>query len=190
MKRGGRPRRSRSGSTCPRRWVTSWCCARSARPAAPLSRWRRGSAWPTSRVLPATGGHLHVPRGCRDRLGRAPAAPRPGWSSAGDEVALLNTGAGVIYPGTVEVDVPTIAKDGVLTLERRFVCGPQRGNPRQTADESVRVRPATRARPGAGRRSGRRRRRPGRRASRPRRSGRAPSPAPGRRSRRSRAGGR
>ena len=33
-----------------------------------------------------------------------------------DEVVLLNTGAGVIYPDTVPVDVPTIAKDGVLVL--------------------------------------------------------------------------
>jgi threonine synthase len=29
---------------------------------------------------------------------------------------LLNTGAGVIYPDTVTVDVPTVARDGVLAL--------------------------------------------------------------------------
>jgi threonine synthase len=33
-----------------------------------------------------------------------------------DEVVLLNTGAGVIYPDTVTVDAPTTAKDGVLVL--------------------------------------------------------------------------
>jgi hypothetical protein len=33
-----------------------------------------------------------------------------------DEVVLLNTGAGVIYPGTVVVDVPTIDRDGPLPL--------------------------------------------------------------------------
>ncbi len=39
-----------------------------------------------------------------------------GWLAADDEVVLLNTGAGVIYPDTVEVNVPTIAKDGMLRL--------------------------------------------------------------------------
>ncbi len=39
-----------------------------------------------------------------------------GWLSADDDVVLLNTGAGIIYPDTVTVDVPTIAKDGVLDL--------------------------------------------------------------------------
>ena len=41
---------------------------------------------------------------------------RSGWLSPDDEVVLLNTGAGVIYPETVTVDAPTIAKDGVLVL--------------------------------------------------------------------------
>ncbi len=41
---------------------------------------------------------------------------RTGWLSPDDEVVLLNTGAGVIYPDTVTVDAPTIAKDGVLVL--------------------------------------------------------------------------
>jgi threonine synthase len=39
-----------------------------------------------------------------------------GFLDAGDEVVLLNTGAGVIYPDTVTVDAPTIARDGVLVL--------------------------------------------------------------------------
>jgi threonine synthase len=39
-----------------------------------------------------------------------------GWLSPDDQVVLLNTGAGVIYPETVRVDVPVVAKDGVLVL--------------------------------------------------------------------------
>jgi threonine synthase len=39
-----------------------------------------------------------------------------GWLSPADEVVLLNTGAGVIYPDTVTVEAPTIARDGVLIL--------------------------------------------------------------------------
>ena len=41
---------------------------------------------------------------------------RDGWLGADDEVVLLNTGAGVIYPGTVVVDVPTVDRDGQLRL--------------------------------------------------------------------------
>ncbi len=41
---------------------------------------------------------------------------RDGWLGADDEVVLLNTGAGVIYPGTVVVDVPTVDRDGPLPL--------------------------------------------------------------------------
>jgi threonine synthase len=41
---------------------------------------------------------------------------RDGWLGADDEVVLLNTGAGVIYPGTVVVDVPTVDRDGPLRL--------------------------------------------------------------------------
>jgi threonine synthase len=40
-----------------------------------------------------------------------------GWIGAGDEVVLLNTGAGLIYPDTVQVDVPVVARDGVLALD-------------------------------------------------------------------------
>jgi threonine synthase len=39
-----------------------------------------------------------------------------GFLDSDDEVVLLNTGAGVIYPDTVTVDAPTTAKDGVLNL--------------------------------------------------------------------------
>ena len=41
---------------------------------------------------------------------------RDGWLGVDDEVVLLNTGAGVIYPGTVVVDVPTVDRDGPLPL--------------------------------------------------------------------------
>ncbi len=41
---------------------------------------------------------------------------RTGWIAPDDEVVLLNTGAGVIYPDAVHVDVPTLPKDGVLEL--------------------------------------------------------------------------
>jgi threonine synthase len=41
---------------------------------------------------------------------------RDGWLGADDEVVLLNTGAGVIYPGTVVVDVPTVGRDEPIRL--------------------------------------------------------------------------
>ncbi len=37
-----------------------------------------------------------------------------GWLAADDEVVLLNTGAGVIYPETVSVDVSTVGRDGPI----------------------------------------------------------------------------
>ena len=49
-------------------------------------------------------------------LDRGPALRECGWLAADDEVVLLNTGAGLIYPDTVTVDAPTIAKDGILAL--------------------------------------------------------------------------
>ncbi len=39
-----------------------------------------------------------------------------GWITETDEVVLLNTGSGVIYPDTVKVDVPPMASDDVLGL--------------------------------------------------------------------------
>ena len=39
-----------------------------------------------------------------------------GWLAADDEVVLLNTGAGVIYPETVSVDVSTVGRDGPIPL--------------------------------------------------------------------------
>jgi len=46
----------------------------------------------------------------------ARALAASGWIAPDDEVVLLNTGAGVIYPDTVRVDVPTLARDDVLDL--------------------------------------------------------------------------
>jgi threonine synthase len=39
-----------------------------------------------------------------------------GWLSPSDEVVLLNTGAGLIYPETVPVHVETLPRDGTLVL--------------------------------------------------------------------------
>jgi threonine synthase len=46
----------------------------------------------------------------------ARALRNQGWIGAGDEVVLLNTGSGLLYPDTVPVDVAPIARDGELTL--------------------------------------------------------------------------
>ncbi|MBB4683913.1 threonine synthase [Amycolatopsis jiangsuensis] len=37
-----------------------------------------------------------------------------GWVGEDEEVVVLNTGAGIKYPETVEVDAPLLAKDGVI----------------------------------------------------------------------------
>lgn len=37
-----------------------------------------------------------------------------GWLDGSEDVVVLNTGSGLLYPGTVPVDVPTLAKDGVV----------------------------------------------------------------------------
>ncbi|MEU0467734.1 threonine synthase [Amycolatopsis sp. NPDC006131] len=42
-----------------------------------------------------------------------------GWLSADDEVVVLNTGAGIKYPETVEVSVPVLAKDGAIPPQGR-----------------------------------------------------------------------
>jgi threonine synthase len=39
-----------------------------------------------------------------------------GWIGADDEVVVLNTGAGVLYPDTVPVDAPVTAAEGALDL--------------------------------------------------------------------------
>jgi threonine synthase len=35
-----------------------------------------------------------------------------GWLAASEEVVVLNTGSGLLYPDTIEVDVPVLAADG------------------------------------------------------------------------------
>jgi len=40
-----------------------------------------------------------------------------GWLGADDEVVLLNTGAGLIYPDSVAVDAPVVPADGELVLD-------------------------------------------------------------------------
>jgi len=37
-----------------------------------------------------------------------------GWLAGDEEVVVLNTGSGLIYPDTVEVDVPTLPRDGAI----------------------------------------------------------------------------
>jgi threonine synthase len=37
-----------------------------------------------------------------------------GWLGADDDVVVLNTGTGLIYPDTVPVDVPTLAPTGTI----------------------------------------------------------------------------
>lgn len=41
-----------------------------------------------------------------------------GWLSERDDVVVLNTGTGLIYPDTVAVDVPVLAKDGAIPAAR------------------------------------------------------------------------
>jgi threonine synthase len=37
-----------------------------------------------------------------------------GWLDGNEDVVVLNTGTGLLYPGTVPVDVPTLPRDGVI----------------------------------------------------------------------------
>ncbi len=86
---------------------------RSASPGARRSRSPTTTSWPRS------------PRWRRARApGSAPRA-RPAWRPPGgcataagsrqdDEVVVLNTGTGLKYPDTVRVDVPVLARDGVV----------------------------------------------------------------------------
>ena len=59
---GGRARRSRSASTCPRRSATSWCSRRCARPAARRSRSTTPTCWPTWRWPRGWRGCSSAPR--------------------------------------------------------------------------------------------------------------------------------
>ena len=42
---------------------------------------------------------------------------RQGWLDATDEVVLLNTGAGTLYPDTVAVDVPVVSAAGPIVID-------------------------------------------------------------------------
>ncbi len=66
-------------------------------------------------VAARTEGIFLCPEGAAT-VTAARALAKSGWIDADDEVVLLNTGAGVIYPDTVSVDVPTVARDGALDL--------------------------------------------------------------------------
>jgi threonine synthase len=37
-----------------------------------------------------------------------------GWLDGSEDVVVLNTGTGLLYPDTVPVDVPTLPRDGVI----------------------------------------------------------------------------
>jgi len=41
-----------------------------------------------------------------------------GWIRSGERVVVLNTGAGLKYPETVEVDVPTLAVGAPIPASR------------------------------------------------------------------------
>jgi threonine synthase len=49
----------------------------------------------------------------------ARALRQQGWIGADDEVVLLNTGAGVLYPETVQYDAPSVGSDERIHLARR-----------------------------------------------------------------------
>ena len=84
-------------------------------PAARRSRSTTPTCWPTWRSPARLEGMFLCPEGAAT-VTAARQLRADGWLGADDEVVLLNTGAGVIYPDTVTVDAPTIAKDGVLVL--------------------------------------------------------------------------
>ncbi len=48
----------------------------------------------------------------------ARALRQQGWIGADDEVVLLNTGAGALYPETVRYDAPTVSRTGSIRLAR------------------------------------------------------------------------
>ena len=85
------------------------------RPAGPRSRSTTPTCSPTSPSTARLEGMFLCPEGAAT-VTAARHLAQTGWLSGDDEVVLLNTGAGVIYPDTVTVDVPTLAKDGVLVL--------------------------------------------------------------------------
>lgn len=72
-----------------------------------------GEILSTVRAVAAAEGAFVCPEGaaCLAAAGRLRES---GWLSGEDEVVVLNTGAGIVYPNTVAVDVPVIARDGAI----------------------------------------------------------------------------
>lgn len=69
------------------------------------------------RALARDEGTWVCPEGaaCFAAVGR----PREtGWLDGTEDVVVLNTGTGLIYPDTVPVDVPTLPRDGVIPRHR------------------------------------------------------------------------
>ena len=69
------------------------------------------------RVFGAAEGLFVCPEGAA-ALVAARRLRSEGWLGASDRVVVLNTGAGLIYPETIEVDVPTIPVGGRIPIPR------------------------------------------------------------------------
>jgi threonine synthase len=65
------------------------------------------------RALAAADGAFICPEGAAC-MAAVKQLRESGWLSASDEVVVLNTGAGLKYPETVPVEVPTLPVDGVI----------------------------------------------------------------------------
>ncbi|HTU30519.1 MAG TPA: threonine synthase [Solirubrobacteraceae bacterium] len=69
-----------------------------------------------SLTLARSEGLVPCPEGAAT-VAAARALRRSGWIADGDEVVLLNTGAGVIYPETLPVRFEPVARDGRLPIQ-------------------------------------------------------------------------
>jgi threonine synthase len=67
------------------------------------------------RLMAADEGLFICPEGAAC-LAAARQLRESGWLGGQDEVVVLNTGAGLKYPSTVEVDVPTLPVDGEIPV--------------------------------------------------------------------------
>ncbi|WP_375492498.1 pyridoxal-phosphate dependent enzyme, partial [uncultured Jatrophihabitans sp.] len=74
------------------------------------------------RRIASTEGTWICPEGaaCFAAVGRLREA---GWLAADDEVVVLNTGSGLIYPDTMPVDVPVLATTGAIPAVRGAISG-------------------------------------------------------------------
>ena len=66
-----------------------------------------------SRTCARAEGLVPCPEGAAT-VAAARALRRSGWIAEDEEVVLLNTGAGVIYPETLPVEFESVARDGQL----------------------------------------------------------------------------